>query len=234
LLAALSDRRTVGVMLAAVALMAAGGDELGQRYDHLFETHDYGTLAAELKHNIEAPDSAVATLAWEQRHVAIGSSVFIGAMYAIDLLSTAPGAKDPKLDRKIRENAVTTALYTMAAIETDGTKCADEAAAKARRQQFVQLLTPVWIELRKLPDDAVEQSLGRALSEEKAIAAARAPDDYLCRGRTDDIPDIFASGVSEASPHFLPAAAWARMAAAVRAKLPDLLAEFAVRLKSGS
>jgi hypothetical protein len=214
--------------------MAAGGDELGQRYDHLFETHDYGALAAELKQNMTLPQTAIGTLAWEQRHVAIGSSVFIGAMYAIHLLSAAPGSENPAYDRKIRENAVTTALYTMAAIETDGTKCADASAPKARRQQFVQLLTPVWIELRKLPDEAVESALARALGEEKAIAAARAPDDYLCRGRTDDIPNLFTSGVSEESPHFLATPAWSKAAAAIRAKLPELLAEFAVRVKSGS
>jgi hypothetical protein len=234
LLAACTDCRTVGALLAAVATMAAGGDELGKRFDHLFAAHDYGTLAAELKKNMELPQTAVGALGWEQRHVAVGSSVFVGAMYAIDLLSTAPGSENPAYDRKIRENAVTTALYTMAAIETDGTKCADAAAPKARRQQFVQLLTPVWIELRKLPDEAVEQSLARALSEEKAIAAARAPDDYLCRGRSGDIPDLFASGISEESPHFLATPVWSRQAAAIRAKLPELLAEFAVRVKSGS
>lgn len=235
-LAAFIDRRAIAPALAVliVVLTAAAGGDTAARYDGLFAAHDYGALATELKHGMEASSTAAETLAWEQRRVAKGSSVFVGAMYAIHLLSSAPGGKDSALDRTIRENAVAAALYTMAAIETDGTKCADASAPTARRQQFVQILTPVWIELRKLPDDAVARGLARALSEEKAIAAARAPDDYLCRGWTGDIPEVFAAGAAERAPRFLAPSAWAPAAASVRTKLPNLLTEFAVRVKSGS
>jgi hypothetical protein len=229
-----SRRAVLGALIAALVLGGAGGEAPGARYDRLFAAHDYGTLATELKQGVESKDTAPSTLAWEQQRFAAGSSVFVGALYALQLAGAAAETKDAAALAKIRANAATVALYTMAAIETDGVKCAAPAAQAARRRQFVQLLTPVWIELRKLPDDAVAAALGQALGAEKALAPARAPDDYLCRGLTADIPELVAADAKAVAPHFLAPADWTPRAAAVRAKLPALMTEFAVRVKSGS
>jgi hypothetical protein len=215
-------------LLAAVLLGGAGGED----YDRLFEAHDYGILAERLKRDMAAPSTARSVLAWEQHRLVSGGSIFLDAMYALNLLAARPEGVVAADDAKIRENAVVVGLYTLAAIETDGTKCADVAAPAARRRQFVQILTPVWIELRKLPDEAVASALAQALSEEAALAGTRRPDDYLCRGRTGDIPDIFASGVEERAPRFVEPPVWAEKTQAVRAQLPALLTEFATRLKS--
>jgi hypothetical protein len=225
--------------LAALLLMAAGGQDPAAQYDRLLAAHDYDALATQLKHGMESADSAMPTLAWEQQHVASGGSVFIGAMYALDLLSAElPGkdgaAQDAASIARIRQSAVTIALYTMATIETDGSKCVAAEAPVARRRQFVQILTPVWSELRKLPDEQVATVLGQALSEESALAAKRAPDDYLCRGRTDDIPDDIPNAGRAIEPRFRAPADWTERAAAVRAQLPQLMTEFAARVKSGS
>jgi hypothetical protein len=214
--------------------VGAGGGDLAGQYDRLFDAHDYGALATQLNHGMEAAPTAPATLAWEQHRLTAGSSVFVGAMYALDLLGVGRTGKDPAADAKIRENAVSVALYTLASIETDGTKCADAAAPTARRRQFVQILTPVWAELRKLPDESVATDLALALSEERERADARPPDDYLCRGRTDDIPDIIAGAAVAEPPRFVQPQIAAAKAAVVRAQLPGLLTEFAARLKSGS
>jgi hypothetical protein len=227
-------RRASGVALAALLLMGAGGEDPAARYDRLFAAHDYGALSTQLKRGVESKDTAPPTLAWEQQRFAAGSSVFVGAVYALQLAGAVADSKDPAAIAKIRGNAATVALYTMAAIETDGVKCAEPAAQAARRRQFVQILTPVWIELRKLSDDAVTEALGRALSAEKALAPVRAPDDYLCRGLTADIPEVVASGAKPLPPHFLAPGDWTPRADAVRAKLPALMTEFAVRVKSGS
>ena len=229
-----APRRAVGALVAALFLGGAGGEDVTARYDRLFAAHDYGTLATQLKQGVESKGTAPPTLAWEQQHFAAGSSVFVGAMYALQLAGATAETKDTAALAKIRGSAATVALYTMAAIETDGVKCSDPAAQAARRRQFVQLLTPVWIELRKLTDDAVAASLGQALIAEKALAPVRAPDDYLCRGLTQDIPDVVASGAKSVAPHYLAPADWTPRAEAVRAKLPALMTEFAVRVKSGS
>ena len=228
------SRQAILLAGAALFLAGAGGDGPAARYDKLFAAHDYGTLATQLKQGVESKDTAPPTLAWEQQHFAAGASVFVGAVYALQLAAAANHSKDPAAVARIRANAATVALYTMAAIETDGTKCAEPAAQAARRRQFVQILTPVWIELRKLPDDAVAQALGRALTAEKALAPARVPDDYLCRGLTPDIPEVLASGATALTPHFRVPADWTPRADAVRAKLPALMTEFAARVKSGS
>jgi hypothetical protein len=220
--------------IAALLLAAAGGEELGANYDRLFAAHDYGTLAAALKKGMETSGTALPTLAWEQRRVAAGSSVFVSAQYALDLLAATRGGTDPARDVKTRESAVVLGLYTMAAIETDGMKCADPAAVVARRRQFAVILTPVWAELRKLPDESVAAALTQALVQEQAKAAARPPDDYLCRGRTADIPDVLAEGVAEQAPRFAAAATWAAKVDAARKVLPTLLSGFAAKLKSGT
>lgn len=231
-------RRSVSRLPAWVAasllLAAAGGEELGVSYDRLFSTHDYGRLAAALKQGMETGATALPTLAWEQRRVAAGSSVFLSAQYALDLLAATRGGADPVRDVKTRESAVVLGLYTMAAIETDGMKCADPAAAVARRRQFAVILTPVWAELRKLPDESVAVALTQALVQEQAKAAARAPDDYLCRGRTADIPDVLAEGLAEQAPRYAAGTAWIAKAEAARKLLPTLLSEFAAKLKSGT
>ncbi len=229
-----APKRAAAALLAALFLGGAGGEDAAARYDRLFAAHDYGALATELQHGVESQDTAPPTLAWEQQRFAAGSSVFVGAMYALQLAGATTETKDPAALAKIRTSAATVALYTMAAIETDGVKCAEPAAQAARRRQFVQLLTPVWIELRKLPDDAVPAALSQALLAEKALAPVRAPDDYLCRGLTQDIPEIVAGNAKAVAPHFLAPADWTPRAEAVRAKLPALMTEFAVRVKSGS
>jgi hypothetical protein len=214
-------------------LAAAGGEDLDQHYDRLLAAHDYANLAAELKRGSETQALVLPTLAWEQRRVAAGGSIFLGAMYALDLLAAGRDSSDPAADAKTRENAVVVGLYTIAAIETDGTKCADAAAPAARRQQFAQILAPVWAELRKLPDEAVVRDLARALTEERALADARPPDDYLCRGRTADIADALAGGATEQAPRFAGRDAWIPRQVAARSQLPGALTDFAARLKSG-
>ena len=219
---------------AALLLAAAGGDELGANYDRLFAAHDYGRLAAALKQGMETSATALPILEWEQHRVAAGSSVFLSAQYALDLLAAARGGTDPARDVKTRESAVVLGLYTMAAIETDGMKCADPAVVVARRRQFAIILTPVWAELRKLPDESVAAALTQALVQEQAKAAARPPDDYLCRGRTADIPDALAEGLAEQAPRYAAGTGWIAKAEAARKLLPSLLSEFAAKLKSGT
>ncbi|MEI9985813.1 MAG: hypothetical protein WDN69_23100 [Aliidongia sp.] len=221
------------VALAALLLMAAA-PELVDQYDRLFDAHDYGTLAEQLKQGMETAATARSTLAWEQQRFAAGSSVFIGAMYALDLIGAGTDGKDASSVARIRESAATSHSTPWPRSRTDGTKCAEAGAAAARRRQFIQILTPVWIELRKLPDDTVPRVLAQALDEESALAAVRAPDDYLCRGFTGDIPDALASGGKEHPPRFVAPEDWTPRAVAVRAKLPGLITEFAVRVKSGS
>ena len=228
------SRSTAWLVLAALVLAGAGGEDPAAQYDRLFASHDYGALAERLKHGMEAAPTALPTLAWEQRRVTAGGSVFVGAMYALDLLAAGQGGKDPAGEARTRESAVVVALYTLAAIETDGTRCADAAAPVARRRQFVQILTPAWAELRKLPDESVAADLALALMQERDRAATRPADDYLCRGRTDDIPDSVAGGAVAVAPRFAAPRESAARAAAIRAQLPGLLTEFAARLKTGS
>ena len=171
------------------------------------------------------------TLDWEQQRFAAGASIFVDAFYALDLLAAGHGIQDAAAGRQMRDNAVTVAFYTMAVIETDGLKCADADAQTARRRQFTQILTPAWAELKPLPDESVEKILGRALTEESVRAKGRAPDDYLCRGRTDDIPDTIAEAGKAVEPRFVPADDWGPRADAVRKLLPALLVEFTARLK---
>jgi hypothetical protein len=225
---AASLNRLVGAALGAL-LIAAGGDEPARHYDLLLAAHDYGTLATQLKQGMETEALLRPTLAWEQQRVMEGSSIFIGAMYALDLLAAG---RDGSAESG--ENAVIVALYTLAAIETDGVKCIDPAAGAARRQQFARILAPVWPELRKLPDDRVVRDLARALAEEKTRADARPPDDYLCRGRTADISDALADAVTEQPPRFVSPEDWIPRQVAARSQLPAALAEFAVRLKRGT
>jgi hypothetical protein len=209
-------------------------ESLSAEYDHLLDTHAYGPLALKLKASMETPASVMPTLAWEQQRFAAGSPVFVGAMYALDLLAVARRTRDEPTARQMRESAVMVAFYDVAAIETDGTKCADPDALKARQRQFAQILAPIWVEVRKLPDEAVSASLARALTEEGMRSGRRAPDDYLCRGRTDDIPDAIADGAQERPPRFLTPQEWVPKAAAARAGLPDGMTAFAARLKRGS
>ncbi|MEA2754081.1 MAG: hypothetical protein QOJ54_370 [Aliidongia sp.] len=208
-------------------LLAAGGEEPARHYDLLLAAHDYGALATQLKHGMETPDLIRPTLAWEQQRVAAGGSIFVSAMYALDLLAAGRTAAES------RENAVIMALYTIAAIETDGAKCADPAPAGARRRQFARILAPVWGELRKLPDEGLARDLARALAQERTGADGRPPDDYLCRGRTTDIPDGLADAATEQTPHFAPREDWIPRQVAARSQLPAALAEFAARLKRG-
>jgi hypothetical protein len=194
----------------------------------LLAAHDYGALAAQLKHGMETQELIRPTLAWEQQRVAAGSSIFVGAMYALDLLAVGRDTAES------RENAVIVALYTLAAIETDGVKCADPAPTAARRRQFARILAPVWGELRKLSDDRLVRDLARALMQERNGADARPPDDYLCRGRTADISDALADAVTEQPPRFAAPEDWIPRQVAARSQLPGALAEFAVRLKRGT
>jgi hypothetical protein len=190
-------------------------------------------LASEIKIAMEAAPTVTPTLDWEQQRFAMGAPVFVDAVYALDLLAVGRGTKDPVLGLRMRENAVMVALYTVAVIETDGVKCADPAALEARRRQFARILEPAWNEFGKFPDEAVEGLLARALTEEALRAGARAPDDYLCRGLTADIPDALAEKATEREPRFLPAVESAPKAAAARATLPVTLTDFAARLKQG-
>jgi hypothetical protein len=61
----------------------------------------------------------------------------------------------------------------------------------------------------------------------------RPSDDYLCRGLTPDIPELVAGQTKAVPPRFLTPPDWTPRAEAVRAKLPALMTEFAVRVKSG-
>lgn len=219
--------------LSALLLVAAGGDDVGRRYDALLKDRDYGTLADALKQGMETGPTALPTLAWEQKQVVGGGSVFLDAAYALDLLAAGHDGRDPAADARTRENAVVAALYAVAAIQTDGVKCADSQGPAARRRQFGTILRPIWDELRKLPDDRVALDLGRALATERARADARPADDYLCRGRTADIPDVLAAGAAQREPHFLDQKEWLPRQVAARAQLPSLLADFAAMLKRG-
>ena len=223
-----------GLLATLLPLTVRAADEpLAASYDRLLAVHDYGTLAARIKAAMEAEPSVAPTLTWERERFAMGAPTFVGAIYALDLLAVGRGTKDEAAGLRMRENAVLVALYTIAVIETDGVRCADPVALDARRRQYAQLLRPAWAELGALPDEAVEGLLGRALAEEALRADARAPDDYLCRGRTADIPDSIAEKATEQEPRFLSAAEAAPKAASARAGLPITLTEFAARMKQG-
>jgi len=215
------------------AAARADDEPLPAVYDRLLAAHDYGALSDKIKAGMEALPSVAPTLDWEQKHFATGAPVFVDAVYALDLLAVGRGVKDEEAGKRMRQNAVMVALYTVAVIETDGVKCADPQSVLARRQQFAHILAPAWRELGTLPDETIENLLGRALTEEALRSEARKPDDYLCRGRTADIPDSIADNATEQEPHFLAPADAAPKSEAARAALPGTLAAFAARLKQG-
>jgi hypothetical protein len=220
------------VALALPVALHAEEEPLAARFDRLLATRDYAALAARIKAAMAEPDVAP-TLAWERHRFAEGAPVFVDAIYALDLLAVGRGAGDAAAGLRLREDGVMVALYTAAVIETDGVKCADPSALDARRRQFAHILAPAWAELGTLPDEAVAGLIARALTEEALRAELRAPDDYLCRGRTADIPDAIADGVTEQEPRFLPPAESTPKAAAARAALPGTLTQFAARLGQG-
>jgi hypothetical protein len=209
----------------------AADEPLAARYDRLLAAHEYGKLAADIQAGMGTAATVGPTLDWEKQRFAAGASIFVGAFYAVDLLAAGHGIQDAAACRQTRENAVMVAFYTAAVIEIDGLKCADPEAQTARRRQFTQILTPAWAELKALPDETVEKILGRALTEEALRAGKRPPDDYLCRGRTDDIPDTLKEAGQAVEPRFVPADDWGPRADAVRKMLPALLVEFTARLK---
>ncbi len=218
-------------MLLALLPAHADQEPLAARYDRLLAAHEYGKLAADIKAGMGAAATVGPTLIWERERFATGTTIFVGAFYALDLIAAGRGIQDAAAGRQMRENGVVVALYTAAVIETDGLKCADLDAQTSRRRQFTQILTPAWAELKAFPDEVVEKILGRALTEEAIRAEGRPPDDYLCRGRTDDIPDTLREAGQAMEPRFVPVAELAPKAEAVRARLPALLVEFVARMK---
>lgn len=200
------------------------------RYERLLEAHDYKALADALHGAMEGKGTAGPALAWEKRHFASGGGLFVSAMYALDLLALARAAGGSAT--ALKETAVAVAFHALALIETDGLRCIDPSAPRARRRQFGLIFAPIGETLAALPDEAVTAAIAEGLTQERVTADLRPDDDYLCRGLTPDIPPALADDAKAVEPEFRPPEAWRDEAAAARALLPLAMAGLAADLKA--
>ncbi len=139
------------------------------------------------------PTQIYLDLNWERSRIYDGAGFAVSLAYMMDLWRVAPALPaDPKkvngdTPDDVRQTAVAFALYNVAIVSLDGTRCGDSSAPSHRLDQLAQIARPIFIYGRGLTAEQKATAIRVALHVERATAPVRKDDPILCSGGLEEI-----------------------------------------------
>lgn len=132
-------------------------------------------------------------LNWERARIYDGAGFAVSLAYMMDLWRVAsalpadPAKVNGDTPDSVRQTAVAFALYNVAIISLDGTRCSDSSAPGHRLDQLAQIARPIFLYGRGLTADQKSNAIRVALHVERATASVRHDDPLLCSGGLEEI-----------------------------------------------
>jgi hypothetical protein len=215
--------------------------------DALLAARDYSKLGQRIA-GVRRQADLRSDLDWLKARMLEGNSAWIAMLYSRLLWVGASGLPEEHR-RNLRQTAVMAAVYAMAAITVDGTRCGDRSAPAHRREQLMMEWNPeIWRFAATLTPEERDTIAALAVKIEQRTAARRdsiGDVDFLCRAgmeetaynlrhgtQKEDPPKpgqigrrIVLTGDGRYVPSQRPEAEWRKDAAAARTALPAQLAQ---------
>ncbi len=139
------------------------------------------------------PTQVYLDLNWERSRIYDGAGFAVSLAYMMDLWRVAPALPaDPSKAHGdtadgLRQTAVAFALYNVALVQLDGTRCADSSAPSHRIDQLIQYGAPIFAYGRAMSADDRATAVRVATHVERATASVRTDDPVLCSGGLAEI-----------------------------------------------
>ncbi len=134
------------------------------------------------------PTQVYLDLNWERARIYDGAGFTVSLAYMLDLWRVAPALPADSATvhgdtpDSLRQTAVAFALYNVALVEIDGTRCADPSAPSHRIDQLIQYGAPIFAYGRNVSDSDKATLVRVAVHVERATASVRTDDPVLCSG----------------------------------------------------
>lgn len=218
------------------------------RLDAFLVAHDWNALSAAL--DAERRKDPALVLNWERTKIFNGGGLYVVIAYVYDLWGVGNALPGERGD-SLKQTALAFSLYAYALTEIDATRCSDPAGAHRRAVQLRGELAPIWSYGAGLARAERDRARMVGLYAEAVTADARRNDEVVCQGpprgdmaeMAEGLAALAAQGktpeevktppdalgktyvVPRAPARFTPPDVWRPAQAALRPKLPQMLAE---------